>query len=430
MDLEDQEVEADIEAMADRQPDAEIPTPSNTIHGYPHSEPAVADVQQAKKPLNRSFKGATESALPTPPQEPDDRVAIKRERSTARIASIDAVDDLSGYDSDIFVVFGDTEIGAFCQCTEQSAKVARDYLRKADGQTDRAIAFYFDDIDEGRFVEAESPGRGRGEGLKKTGKEKGKQPTTVDDDGDVKTLSTKLSIPFGLSSLEDDSSRSVMLLLHSLQPESLHHTMVEIAEKQLHKIIDRRSRFLTGEILGNCRGYWKIYLAYTHYLFKKPGFEKLTDSMYQSICVYKNFSTFYHQLLAYLELEPPPLTPSKKKHAVDLPSSPLSVSQEFPEHFLDKTKHNKKKQKKVTKVIKSSEQVSQEAELRKFADRERAQRKRGLFATTTEDGAILVNLGKKVSEEAVCLHPELAAAMKPHQIEGLQFMWKQVLLVS
>src|SRR5208282_5904708 len=89
-------------------------------------------------------------ALPTPPQEVYDNVPsptiLKREYPAPVIESGDAA-DLSGYDSDIFMSFGDKEINEFCACSKASAVVAKDYLLRADGNIERAVRMYFDDVE-------------------------------------------------------------------------------------------------------------------------------------------------------------------------------------------------------------------------------------------------------------------------------------------
>jgi hypothetical protein len=151
-----------------------------------------------------------------------------------------------------------------------------------------------------------------------------------------------------------------------------------------------------------------------------------------------NFQKFYDRLIEYLGIRPPPPTPARKKITRDdaaMASSQVSVEQELPESpsrspkaekRAKKDKKGKGKAKIVKPIIRSSEQKLQEQELRRIADRERAQKKKGNFVTTTAEGDILVNPGKKVAELAVLLHPQFANVMKPHQIEGVQFMWKQV----
>ena len=42
----------------------------------------------------------------------------------------------------------------------------------------------------------------------------------------------------------------------------------------------------------------------------------------------------------------------------------------------------------------------------------------------------MVNLGHASSESDVFLSPFLARKIKPHQIEGLQFMWKSTIMIT
>jgi len=419
-DVDDQIVKADVNAAADTQqkPATDTDQPASPAQQVAES---MGSIQKKLGPDLES------SSLPTPPQEPENLLPVKFAPSTNKRQSSESAEvDLSGYDSDIFHAFGDVEIAEFCQCTEQSARVARDYLRKADGNPARAIAFYYEDVEKGRFVETVSPSR-------PPKKDKGKARAIVlDEDDDIHIIKPEPSTSssqasFGVFNFRGRKLATIKKLLASLQPENLHQTIIEIAEMVLEHNIDLATQFLIGETLTNCHAYWELYLSYTCYLFKTPAAKRLSKWMYEWICNKRNFPSFYKQLLDSLKIEPPPPTPSKKKQ-VDLliASSPPSIIQDSPHRSPTKENQKKKKQKKVKPITKSAEQLSQEAELRKFADRERKQRKKGTFVTTTEDGAVLINVGKKVSEQAVCLHPQLADEMKPHQIEGLQFLWKQV----
>lgn len=430
MDMEDELDEGDVGVPTNEKGPVE-PQTDLLDDIKPATSKRSKDERPSPKKLTDNLDRDGESALPTPPQEPEDSKYIKAEFPTQRPPSVEPT-EISGYDSDIFIVFGDEEIANFCQCTEQSARVARDYLRRADGQTERAIEFYLEDVEQGRFVEqATSPVRPK----KKSSKEKGKQTEKLVvelDEDDIETeqsVSGPSRVPFGVFNFRGRTLLAVKNLANWLQSEDLHRTTMDIAEMVMRKDIDPRSQFLTGETRENCDAYWRIYLAYTHYLFGQPAPRKLTGGLLEKIGEKDMFTGFYKDLLNYLDIRTPPTpSPSKRKAAIDLnpPSSPPSTIHESPENSQARKKIKKKKEKKIKPVMKSAEQRAQEAELKKLADRERNQKKRGTFVTTTEDGSIVINLAKKASEQSVCLHPELAAIMKPHQIEGLRFMWKQV----
>jgi hypothetical protein len=144
------------------------------------------------------------------------------------------------------------------------------------------------------------------------------------------------------------------------------------------------------------------------------------------------FRKFHGRLVSYLDIkdQSDPVESQVTNGSIP-PSSPQSQLEPGTKKPLPKKKHPKKpKQTKiriVKAVTKSAEQISQEAEMRRLADRERVQRKRGDIVTTAPDGRILVNKVHKLNEDSVWLHPKLAASMKPHQMQGLEFMWRQVI---
>jgi SNF2 family DNA or RNA helicase len=44
----------------------------------------------------------------------------------------------------------------------------------------------------------------------------------------------------------------------------------------------------------------------------------------------------------------------------------------------------------------------------------------------TDGGGIVVNTGKEADEEAIMINPHVAKFLKPHQVEGIRFMWREV----
>jgi hypothetical protein len=190
--------------------------------------------------------------------------------------------------------------------------------------------------------------------------------------------------------------------------------------------------FIPGETPENCVAYHSVYLAYTHDIFGHSILGRPTTRQLNSIHDSKHFRTFYERLVSYLNITPSPRILPKRKALqsdVEMPNQVSISSDPLPrdKHKQKKDKETKGKIKVVQPIKKSTEQVTQEAELRRIADRERDQKKKGKYVTTTAEGDVLINLGKKHVEDAVCLHSELVAVMKPHQIEGVQFIWKQVL---
>ena len=89
------------------------------------------------------------------------------------------------------------------------------------------------------------------------------------------------------------------------------------------------------------------------------------------------------------------------------------------------------------KKRKRAVQESQEAKRMRIKDRQRVmdqeERRKVLQATFTRKGIndgdpskILVNEGKLETEGFIYLHPHIGARIKPHQIDGVQFMWREL----
>jgi SNF2 family DNA or RNA helicase len=47
---------------------------------------------------------------------------------------------------------------------------------------------------------------------------------------------------------------------------------------------------------------------------------------------------------------------------------------------------------------------------------------------TGDPSHIIVNLGKYAQDDFVYIHPHIGARIKPHQIEGVRFMWREVVM--
>lgn len=369
------------------------------------------------------------SSLPTPPRETDQIPsiqAVKREPPPEN-ASADA-SHFPGYDSDIFMSFGDKEIAEFCQCTEASITVAKKYLLRADGQPTRAASIYFEDLEHGHGFEPTDASKS---GLPQKTKRKRDDKGVASDDDYQPRIAPIFKSPFNDHLPRDKIMPVVKSLLSNLQSEDLHAILNDVAELTMNHKLDPTTQFLPGETIENCKAYHRLYLAYADFLVPELKGRNLTPSIDQ-ICNSERFQKFYDGLITHLHIASPATSLKRNldKDIVDTPT-PASVNRSSPLVRPDKRRKDTKSNIKPAKpIIKSAEQKAQEAELRKIADRERNQKKKGKYFTTTEEGGVLVNLGKKHSEQAVCLHPELAAVMKTHQVEGLQFIWKQVSIVG
>ena len=429
---------------------ADNPDPETSVT-RPDTPSIVLDIPRANSRRLTRSQIREMSALPTPPREAEEMVLPLPPPPPAKLATVktefihphdDTVDTMTvdiNYDSDIPWSFGDREIAEFLQCSEASASIATDYLTRAGGRVQKAVNLYFEDLELGRVSAPVEPNTAAPRPSKKEKPVSRKRKQIVDLSDDEQPQDSQYGLapifrpPFNDILPRGKQLRVVNGLLESIPPADLHATLKEIADIATHRKIDPSAPFLLGETAENCDAYWKVYLAYTYDLFGAPLYGKPTDVKLDRIHNSESFQKFYDRLVEYLGIRPPPTTPAKTKITqddVELPSSQLSVVQESPDDPPSKRAKKDKKRKSKTKVVKpitkSKEQQLQEQELRKIADRERAQKKKGNFVTTTAEGDILVNPGKKVAEQPVLLHPQFANVMKPHQVEGLQFMWRQV----
>ena len=443
----------------------EIPRPSSLRMARSHSRESTALPTPPREDDNFIAQPLAEQALALstedeklapPPSAKQGSIAlsvrlpsIKSEKERRPDVSAGAAPLDFDYDSDIPWAFGDREIAEFVQCSEASTSIATDYLVRAEGQVQRAIGLYFEDLEKGLMstppepsVSEPSTSAPKIAKKEKSISRKAKRVVCLSDGEDEskspqQELAQICGNPFKDILPRGKQLRFVNSLLASIRPSDLHSTLNEIATLATVRKIDPTYAFLPGETAENCDAYWKIYLAYTHDLFGATLSERLSNSKLHRIRSKENFEKFYDRLVGYVGVQPPPLNSTKDKLRRDdggTASGQLSAPQESRSRLpkadkrpkKDKDGKSKAKTKAVKPITKSSEQRLQEQELKKLADRERNQRKKGNFITTTAEGDILVNPGKKISELAVVLHPRFANVMKPHQIEGVQFMWKQV----
>ena len=394
-------------------------------------------VEAAEEPLERehtpttmprSSKGkepmdSQSTSLPTPPQE-DDLFIIKDE-PVPRPDTAGSVETLDGYDSDIFVCFGDQEISKFVEATQAGRDVARDYLLRADGKMERAVAFYYDNLANGL-----APDKSRKR--KKKGKET--ERTVIDLAAD-EPLANIFKPSF--AAVLPKPRRYLREFLSNIVPQDLHQTLIEISELP---DIDPTTAFLEGVTVEDCERYWSLYRAYLFDLFGKVV-DTLETEMGEQLRKPAEFQKFYHGLSTLLNVEPPAPSSSKRRlssqevppddlHEVEPSSQPPVSDPASPEMSkkTDKGKgvHKSKSNISAKPITKSLEEISQDKEMKRIADREKLQKKKGTYITKTAEGAILINPGKKASDDAVTFHPRLAKVMKPHQIEGAQFIWKHV----
>ena len=46
------------------------------------------------------------------------------------------------------------------------------------------------------------------------------------------------------------------------------------------------------------------------------------------------------------------------------------------------------------------------------------------------NNGIVVNAGKETDDETILISPHLAESLKPHQIEGIRFLWREIVGIA
>jgi len=451
--IRETESEVEIDAKNDEidfEDVGDVPESNDTKLSPPQTQTATTTnlpSAKGKEPMHSTKS----TSLPTPPQDEDriTSVAVEEEALIrANTADSAGAATLDGYDSDVFITFGEKEMKDFIGTTTANRDTARDYLKRADGKMERAINMYYEDLASGRIT---NKGKRAQEKTKMAAKKKrmARQNDSaelhripINSDNDEASLANSLKPSFqNILPRRRRELRCLKELVSKQMPEDLHLVLNEIAEL---REIDPATAFSDGISVENCAAYWSIYRAYVFDLFGSI-IDKLDSAMMEQVRNSGEFQKFYDRLSAYLGIELS--APSSSKHTSQLPPSSHHMPPESPELIDVEPSGNvstalstdpamkkkekgkgirKSKSKPVKPISKSIEEIAQDKELKRIADREREQRKKGTYMTTTAEGAILINPGKKFSDDAVTFHPRLAGVMKPHQIEGAQFIWKHV----
>jgi hypothetical protein len=409
-------------------------------------EPAPNEPELSPEPpksaTTRSAKGKeplTDSqctSLPTPPQDEDVQLSplVVKEETIARSDTADSVAaTIDDYDPDVFVTFGEEEMSQFRERTVTDRETARDFLMRADGKMDRAIHMYYEDPSESQV-----PEKRRMKKKKRKDRDSGRKRIVVNlEDEDEAPIADVFKPSFQRVLPKRRQLRSLKQVVSDLNPADLREILFEIADKSTQSEFDPMSAFLLGESAEDCATYWSVYRAYLCDMF---GYvvDSLDPAMTERFRKQDEFEKFYARFFAYLGIEPPApssskrpsqLAPTSPRAADDLPSSQVSTALSISPKKKSKGKGiDIGKPRPAKPITKSLEEMSQDKELKRIADRESRQRKRGIYMTTTAEGDILINPGKKVTDDAVTFHPRFVAVMKPHQIEGAQYIWKHVCL--
>jgi hypothetical protein len=422
-------------------------------------------------------KDVMETDLPQVKNEPATQKQVSNGPSETSENSKSAANiENDGEDSDIMITFGDREIADFCSKTLRSTTVATHFLLRTDGNLAKALDLYSTERESDRVrVSTESPKKPKkthhsNRRIKEV--QRRKEVVTIDSEESAtpatespapkapspKTLAPKAPTPkastpkapapeaptlevpaskMPLAQLIDntlDEANFALLreLVQNLSRAELFGILMNIAELIKAEAISPATApagvELAGETKETCQVYWKIYLAYTIYVLGRPMFWRLNETQLMWLHSRGNFDTFYEYLRQYSNVTPTPtLMPTEVvQSSPDVVDADQSVP-EKPKRGRPTKAKKKASKSKVRKEPKKSEALlNQESELRKIERRQEDQRKKGKLVSTTADGEVIINVGKKLAEEDVCLQPELAKKMKPHQIEGIQFIWRQV----
>lgn len=81
-------------------------------------------------------------------------------------------------------------------------------------------------------------------------------------------------------------------------------------------------------------------------------------------------------------------------------------------------------------VEKSTKQAQERQKRQDKAIAQRIQKQQRAGQTFEMEGSIMINPGHKLGEDDVWIIPSLSKALKPHQIEGVKFLWKNIIMIG
>lgn len=114
----------------------------------------------------------------------------------------------------------------------------------------------------------------------------------------------------------------------------------------------------------------------------------------------------------------------KRRHGNNSDSDDMDISDEG-----GGSGHPKKRRRKVKEDAEARAQREKQAKtVREIARRYEQQQSRE--QELGSQGVVLINRGHKDDEADITIHPQLGGFLKPHQKEGIQFMWRQLVQIG
>jgi SNF2 family DNA or RNA helicase len=217
----------------------------------------------------------------------------------------------------------------------------------------------------------------------------------------------------------------------ALQEESELWPLVEETMRALYNATGLRIPGMDPETLQTFRSISKIFAKYA-LLSSNPERSSRPSTLYAEASHKRDlFTHFYHACHDILDRDPEsqPLSQVRVLESSDVGDSDEEDKDADEEEVLSPRKKNKKRR-EYKENIEARQQRDLDVRLREEQNqrREKLRRKLAFGNVDADRERIIINETKRDEEGFIYVHDHIARRIKPHQVEGVRFMWSQVVL--